>query len=232
MKRLMILSAVLLISASTLSAQNLTLGGRYSNYSTSFEFLETGRASSVGAVGEYRAGLFVLNGRYDHDFDSGISFDFLPIDLAQFSRDRGEVAIGFAVLPFLDIVGGGRVEELRLESASFFGDRLFDDTFSLDHTALMFGASVHSRSIRPIGWYGNFRGYAGEAEYTVEGLGLTSDTTGYSVEVGFPIPVGLSGWEVTPGAEFENIEFKDDLALDLNFETNRFFVNLSYSFGR
>jgi len=232
MKRLMILFAALLFSVTTLSAQNLTLGGRYSNYSTKFEFLETGRASSVGAIGEYRAGLFVLNGRYDHDFNSGIGFDFLPIDLAQFSRDRGEVAIGFAVLPYLDLVGGGRVEQLRLESATFFGERLFDETFELNHTALMFGASVHSRSIRPIGWYGNVRGYAGNADYTVEGFGLTSETTGYSVEIGLPIPVGLSGWEVTPGAEFENIDFKDDLALDLNFETNRFFVNLAYSFGR
>lgn len=232
MKRLTILLAAILFSATTLSAQNLTLGGRYSNYETSFEFLDTGRASSVGAGGEYRAGLFVLNGRYDHDFDAGISFDFLPIDLAQFSRDRGELAIGFAVLPYLDIVGGGRAEQLRLESASFFGEELFDETFELDHTALMVGASVHSRSIRPIGWYGNVRGYFGNADYTVEGLGLSTDTTGYSVEVGFPIPLGLSGWEVTPGGEFESIEFKDDFALDLNYDTNRFFVNLAYSFGR
>lgn len=57
------------------------------------------------------------------------------------------------------------------------------------------------------------------------------DTTGFKVEAGVPIALGLSGWEVTPGVEYERIESNDELQT-VDLETNRFFINFGYTFGR
>jgi hypothetical protein len=230
MKSLM-LATLALLTTTALQAQGLTLGGRYASYDTDLDAglasLETGRASSVGFLATYRNGL-VLDAAIDHDFESGVTVgDFLPIDFADYSRDRVEAGVGYGVLPVLDVMAGVRHDDVNV-GGDFFGFDFFDD-LNLEHQALWGGVSAHSQTIRPFGWYVTGRGYVGSAKFDVEGARVKSDTTGAKVEAGFPIPLGLSGWEVTPGFEYEQLE-TDDFGVEL--KTNRFFVAFSYTLGR
>ena len=224
--------------AASAAAQSGTFGGRYSNYATevdssilglgSFE-LDTGRESSLGLLGDSRSGMFVLSWNYDHDFEGGINLvEFIPIEFAEFSRDRGEIGVGLALVPFLDLLIGARLEQITIGGQRFLGEAIFDD-LDLNHQAILFGAHAHSQTIRPIGWYVSVRGYIGSADVEVDGFEVSTDTTGLKLEGGIPIPVGLSGWEVTPGVELETIDTDD---LGLSFDTNRFFINFVYNFGR
>lgn len=236
-------SAFLLAAASALTfftsavfAQNFTMGARYSNYSTEiaaeavdFISLETGREGSFGIFGEYRAGRAVLSGSYDRDDSSGIALSFLPIDLAEYSRSRFEGTIGYAVTPFMDIEGG-----VRVDSVEFGGTLFFSEDLSLDHQALALGVNLHTPTIRPIGWYGLARGYFGTADINVLGVSADTDTTGFRVETGVQIPLGLSGWQIIPAVEYERIETDRSNILDpgIDLESNRLMLMASYTFGR
>jgi len=238
MKKALLVCSVLLC-ATAVSAQNLSLGGRYSNYSTEIQAvqllsLETGRESSLGILGQYRNGSFEMNWNFDHDFEGGVSFDFLPIDFAVFSRDRAEFAAGFAPIPYLDVEFGARIESITFGGRSFFGDRFFDE-IDMNHQAILFGVNAHSPTIRPVGWYASGRVYLGSADLNIQGVELSPDTAGIKIEGGIPIPVGLSGWEVVPGLEFEHLETDDKSTIvsnALELDTNRFFINFVYNFGR
>lgn len=232
MKRVALAFASLVLLALPASAQ-FTIGGRYSNYSTeigSFDFnFDTGRDSSFGVVGVYRNGRLVLNGQFDHDLQNGIGItDILPIDVAEYSRDRGEFAVGYSIIPNLDLEAGVRTEKITVGGSSFFGQDFFSD-LSIDHQALLFGANAHSTTIRPVGWYVSARGYVGTAKFDDFGIGVDDDTTGYKIEAGIPIALGLSGWEISPGFEYERIESDK---LDFKIDTNRFLINVAYTFGR
>lgn len=229
MKRIFAIAALVLLSAAAAEAQSLSIGGRYSNYATDVETdfvtVETGRESSLGFLINYRNGGLVLDGRFDHDFESGISIlDILPIDFAEYSRDRTELALGYGITPNFDIEGGVRFDQIEL--ATDFGDAFFGGT-DFSHQAIMFGVNAHSSTIRPVGFFGGVRGFVGSADFEVEGIDVSSDTTGAKVEAGIQIPVGLTGWEITPGFEWEFIETDE---YDFSFDTNRFFVNFVYSF--
>jgi hypothetical protein len=216
------------ILASSAAAQESSLGVRYSNYSTDLEVgflsVDTSRASSAGLVGRLRAGSFVFAGQYDHDFAAGISPGFLPLRVGEFQRDRGELSVGWAALPQLDIEAGVRFDSFSVDS-TFFSEFDIPD-FDIDHQAFLIGANVHSATERPFGWYALLRGYTGSAE-TQTGFAFSSDTTGIRVEGAIRIPVGNSPLRVVPGVEYERIEMND---FDITLSTNRFFVNLEYSF--
>lgn len=221
---------------SAASAQNFTLGARYSNYSTEIEAdvvelisLDTGREGSFGIFGEYRAGRVVLTGSYDRDDSSGIALSFLPIDLADYSRSRFEGTLGYAVTPFFDIEGG-----VRVDSVEFGGTLFFSEDLDFDHQALVLGINLHTPTIRPVGWYGLVRGYVGTADLNLLGVTADTDTTGFRVETGVQIPLGLSGWQITPAVEYERIETDRSNLLDpgIDLETNRLMLMASYTFGR
>lgn len=232
MKRAALFISVMLIAGAA-SAQSFTIGGRYSNYSTElgvagFEF-ESGRQSSFGVLGSYRNGPLGLNFQLDHDIENGIGLsDLLPFDFAEYSRDRAEAGVSYTVIPNLDIEGGVRAEQVTVGGSSIFGQELFSD-FDFTHQALFAGVNFHSRTIRPVGWYASARGYVGTAQFDTFGLDVDDDTAGVKFEVGIPIPLGLSGWEIAPGFEYERIESDE---FELKLDTNRFFVNVAYTFGR
>ncbi len=222
-----------LLTAGAASAQSFTLGGRYSNYSTEVGVagidFESGRQSSFGLLGSYRNGPLGLNFQLDHDIENGIGLvDLLPFDFAEYSRDRAEAALSYTLIPNLDIEGGVRAEQVTVGGSSFFGAQIFSD-LDLTHQALFAGVNFHSRTIRPVGWYASARGYIGTAQFDSFGVSVDDDTTGMKFEAGLPIPIGLSGWEIAPGFEYERIESDQ---FDLKLETNRFFVNVAYTFGR
>ncbi|HVT44904.1 MAG TPA: hypothetical protein VMT00_10975 [Thermoanaerobaculia bacterium] len=231
MKRILLIFAVCAFTAGALTAQTFTLGGRFSNYATDLDIgivtIETGRESSVGIIGEYRAGVFVLRGQFDHDFEGGLSAGLIPIDLAEYSRDRFEATAGYAPLPFIDFEAGFRMETLSIGGFSFFGNQFFSD-LDFDHQAIVVGVNAHTQSMTPAGWYGSARAYIGSADFEFEGLGVSSDTTGYRIETGVPIAIGTSRWHVTPGVEFEHIETD---RFGFQIDSNRFFVNFAYRFG-
>lgn len=233
MKRTALITLLILTAATRLTAQNVTIGGRYSNYSTDLSLasigFDSGRQASVGFLGSYRNGPLGLHAQFDHDLENGIGLgDFFGFEFAEYSRDRFEFAISYTVVPNLDVEGGFRSEEIRVGGVSIFGEPLFSD-IDLQHQALMAGVNIHSETIRPAGWYLSARGYIGTAEFDSFGTGISDDTSGYKIEAGVPIALGLSGWEVTPGVEYERIESND---FGLEFDTNRFFVNFAYTFGR
>lgn len=229
------LTAVLVLFAVSAQAQTTTVGARYSNYNTDLELgafgdlfsVDTGREHSLGLNGEFRSGMFLAGAQYDHDFAGGINaVDFIPVEVAEFTRDRFEGWIGLAPLPYLSVDAGFRLDKITVSGSEFFGDPLFDDV-DVDHTAFFVGAKVQTATNRPIGAYGLVRGYFGSADTGAAGVTLSSDTSGFRVEGGVPIAVGKSAITVTPGIEFEHIE-TDDIGID--FDTNRVFVNVSYSF--
>ena len=230
------LAVALTLASLPVTAQTFTMGARYSNYSTDvsaealdFVSLETGREGSFGIFGDYRAGRVVLNASYDRDTSSGIALSFLPIDLAEYSRNRFEGALGYAVTPWVDIEGG-----VRLDTVEVGGTLFFDQDLELDHQALAVGINLHTPTIRPVGWYGLVRGYLGTADINVLGVSADTDTTGFRVETGVQIPLGLSGWQVIPAVEFERIETDRDNILDpgIELESNRLILMASYTFGR
>lgn len=237
MKQFLLAALTALTMVASASAQSFSFGGRYSNYATEVDAnlvtFDTGRSNSVGLIADFRSGRFLLTGRYDHDFENGFSVsDLLPIDVGEFGRDRFEVTVGVGATPYIDLEAGFRSESMTFGGGDFFDD-FFDDQ-DLTHQALVFGAAAHSETIRPVGWYVSARGYVGTAEIDFAGLTFESDTTGAKFEIGVPIPVGLSGWEVIPALEFEHLE-TDDFGLEgsgLEFDTNRFIINFMYDFGR
>lgn len=235
-KRIPLLFAAALIAITTtpIFSQTFTLGARYSNYSTeiqaeALEFftLDTGREGSFGIFGEYRAGRVVLNGAYDHD-SSSVALSFLPIDLAEYSRNRFEGTVGYAVTQFMDIEGG-----VRIDAIEFGGPIFFSQDLELDHQALVLGINLHTTSNRPIGWYGLARGYIGTADLNVLGVTADTDTTGFRVETGIKIPLGTN-WLIIPAVEFERIETDRSNFLDpgIELESNRLLLMAAYSFGR
>jgi hypothetical protein len=236
MKKTFLCSLAFLLIASAASAQTFTLGGRYSSYSTDLEVgpatFETGREGSFGLVGSFRSGGLVLSGMYDVDSGGDLDIDIIPLDLAEFERSRFEGTIGYSVLPFMDIEGG-----VRLDNIEFGGVLFFDDDVELEHQALTAGITFHTPTIRPVGWYGTVRGYIGTADFNVQGFDAEADTTGYRLEMGVPIPLGTSAWEITPGVEYEVINTEDDDSLinlgdALDLESNRLFILFGYTFGR
>jgi hypothetical protein len=229
MKRLLSLSALALLLSIPAAAQTMTVGGRYSNYATDvetdFNDIETGRESSLGFLINYRNGALVLDGRFDHDFESGISVvDILPIDDADFSRDRFELAIGYGITDTFDVEGGMRFDNIEMSGP--FSNNFFEGV-DFSHQAIMVGVNVHSPTIRPVGFFASARGFIGSADFEVQNVDVSSDTNGAKLEAGLQIPVGLTGWEITPGVEWEFLETDD---YGLRFDTNRFFVNFAYSF--
>lgn len=232
MRKILVSAAFLSLLAATSFAQGLTIGGRVASYDTElgggFVDLETGRENSVGFVATYRNEGLVIDGAVDHDFESAVTaHEILPLEVGDYSRDRVEGGVGFSVLPVLDIMGGARYDDVSL-GGDIFGIEFFDD-LNFQHQALWAGATAHSTTIRPIGWYLTGRGYFGNAKFDVQGVRVKSDTTGVKFEGGLPIPIGVSGWEITPGFEWERIETND---YDLDLKTNRFFLAFTYTTGR
>lgn len=224
MKRLFLILAVALSA----HAQTLTIGPRISNYSTHLDtdllILRTGRVSSYGLVGDYRTGAFVLDWLYDHDPQNGISLTDLVIDVGDYRRDRGEVTVGFAVLPVLDLQGGVRLDQIRIGGVEFLGNPIATD-LSIDHQAITAGIRLHSATNRPAGFYLIARAIAGSAKFR-NGIDVDADTTGYRGEAGIPIRLGESNWFVVPGAEYEHIRAND---VGFRMTTNRAFLNFVYS---
>lgn len=207
-----------------------SVGPRFSNYSTEVDIdiggIDTGRENAFGVVGGYRNGKLVFDLQLDHDPENGISLiDFLPIDFSLYERDRFEVTAGWAALPALDLQAGFRFDTFNLGGGFDFSSS------SLEHSALALGVHVHTPSNKPFGLYGLMRGYAGELQNDDAGVGSRSemDTTATRIEGGVILPIGDSAWNVVPGIEFERIEAED---AGITFETNRFFVNVIYTFGK
>jgi hypothetical protein len=216
----------------TMSAHGqLTLGPRYSNYSTVTDIeiltIETGRQHAFGMVGEYRSGAFVLDFQYDHDPENGFQIiDILPLDVDTFTRDRGEVTIGWAPHPYFDLQGGVRFDQISIGGGALGGDLFFGGR-DFDHTGIVVGVKVHTPSDRPFGLYGIARGFLGYAELGDSAFGRQEDVTGRRLEGGIVIPIGESAWKAVPGIEYEYLELGERV---LAMETNRFFVNFVYTF--
>jgi len=226
MKRLSFAFALLV--AVSAGAQSFEIGPRVSNYSTHLDSdvlrLRTGRVSSYGLVGGYRSGAFVLDWLYDHDPENGISLSDIVLDVGEYTRDRGEVTIGFAALPVLDLQGGVRLDQIRIGGVEFLGNPIATD-MDIDHQALTAGVRFHSATNRPAGFYVLARGLIGTAKFR-DVLRQEADTTGYRGEAGIPIRLGESNWFVVPGAEYEHIEAND---VSFRMNTNRVFLNFVYS---
>jgi hypothetical protein len=221
------LPLLLLFITMSASAQ-IEIGPRVSNYSTKmdtpFLTLDTGRVSSFGIVGGYRSGAFVMDWNYDHDTQNGVSLIDVIIDTGDYTRDRGEVTIGYAIAPFLDLQGGVHLDQVRVGGVSFFGNPLATD-FDVDHQALVGGVRFHSAASAPAGFYVTARGLIGTAKLR-DVLDQTVDTTGYRAEVGIPIRLGQSNWYLTPGAEYEHVKAQDN---QWTMKTNRVFLSFVYS---
>ena len=207
-----------------------SIGPRFSNYSTEADIdiggIDTGRENAFGFVAGYRSGQLVFDLQLDHDPENGISLiDLLPIDFADYERDRFEVTAGWAALPALDLQAGFRFDTFNLGGG-------FDvSSSSLEHSALAAGIHVHTPKNEPFGVYGLVRGYIGELQDDDADFGNRNemDTAATRIEGGIILPIGESPWRVVPGVEFERIEAED---AGITFETNRFFVNVIYTFGR
>jgi hypothetical protein len=123
-----------------------SFGPRVSNDSTDVREtvtpLKTGRQSAFGAVGDYRNGAFVLDFTYDHDPENGISIASLIVDTGNYSRDRGEVTVGFAATPFLDLQGGLRIDSARVGGIAVFNNPVSTD-LNIDHHGLTAGIRFH-----------------------------------------------------------------------------------------
>jgi len=229
MKRLSFAFALLI--AVSAGAQSFEIGPRVSNYSTDFDSgltkLKTGRVSAYGLVGSYRTGSLVFDWLYDHDPENGINVTDIVLDVGDYVRDRGEVTIGFRILPTLDLQGGVRLDQVRIGGISFFGNPIATD-FDIDHQAIVGGVKFHTATNGPAGFYVLGRAMVGDAKFR---NGISSDnedanTTGYRAEAGIPIRLGESNWSIVPGAEYEHWE-ADDVSFRMN--TNRVFLNFVYS---
>jgi hypothetical protein len=207
-----------------------SIGPRISNFSTdvreSITPMKTGRQSSFGVVGDYRKGQFVLDFTYDHDRQNGISIASLIVDTSDYSRNRGEVTVGFAAAPFLDLQGGVRIDSTRVGGIVVLGNPVSTD-LSVDHQALTAGIRIHSDG-DPLGFFVTGRGFIGTAKVDF-GFGQNdTDTSGYRGEAGLSIRLGESAWSVQPGYEFDHFETKN-YAIRMN--TNRLFLNFVYRRG-
>lgn len=213
------------------SASGFSFGPRISNYSTDIDgglaTLKTGRQSSFGAVGDYRTGNFVLDFNYDHDPENGIRVTDIIFDVGNYSRDKGEVTVGLAVAPILDVQGGIRFDTVRIGGASIFGNA-FGTDLNIDHQALTAGVKLHTGDGQQVGFYVLGRGYLGSAKFDVVGRHVNSDSSGFRAEGGLTIRIGESNWSIVPGVEYDHIETKD---FDLRLNTNRFFLNFVYRAG-
>ena len=201
-----------------------TIGPRLTNYSTDIlespASLKTGRQSSFGLVGDYRNGQFVIDFLYDHDSSHGVSIVDLIVDTGDYSRDHGEVTVGFAAAPFLDLQGGVRMESTRIGGIVIIGFPVSTD-LNIDHQALTGGVRFHSDAI-PLGFFVTARAFLGSAKVDF-GLGNNStDTSGYRAEAGLNIHIGESAWSVQPGYEYDHFETKD---FGIRLNTNRLFLN-------
>lgn len=204
-----------------------TIGPRLTNYSTDIResptSLKTGRQSSFGLVGDYRNGQFVIDFLYDHDSSHGVSIVDLIVDTGDYSHDRGEVTVGFAAAPFLDLQGGVRVESTRVGGIVVIGFPVSTD-LNIDHQALTGGVRFHSDAI-PLGFFVTARAFLGSAKVDF-GLGNNNtDTSGYRGEAGLNIHIGESAWSVQPGYEYDHFETKD---FGIRTNTNRLFLNFVY----
>lgn len=245
MKKILI-AVLLLVTATTAAAQSMItstprggsssmegfrIGPRISSYSTDIDIdvftVESGRQLGFGLAGEYRTGGFVLDFNYDHDPENGLQItDFLPIELGQYSRDRGEGSVGWAAIPYLDLQGGIRFDTVSV-GGSVFGGGLFDDE-DFDYQAIFGGVKVHTATNHPFGVYGLIRGYTGTVDFGGRGFNAQADMSGYRLEGGFVIPIGDTRWSAVPGLEYEYLDAESTVTL----ETNRVFVNFVYQFPR
>lgn len=212
---------------------SFSIGPRVSSYSTDLDAgintIKTGRQSAYGVAGDFQNGKFVLDYLYDHDPQNGISVVDLLIDTGDYTRDRGEVTVGYAALPGLDLQVGARTESFRVGGIAIVGNPIFTD-MHVDNQAIVFGARIHTPSDQRLGFYALARGYVGSAKVTTNSLSrFEDDSSGYRLEGGISIPLGESSWAITPGVEYEHIE-TNDLGLRLN--TNRFILAFVYRSGR
>ena len=209
-------------------ASEFSIGPRVSSYSTDIDgglaTLKTGRQSSFGVVGEYRSGQLALDFNFDHDPENGISLSDLIIDTGNYSRDRGEFTIGYAVAPVLDLQGGVRWDTIRIGGASIFGTTFLSD-LDIDHQALTAGLKLHTGDGQPVGFYALGRGYLGSAKFDVQGAHVNTDTTGFRGEAGINIRLGEGNWYLVPGLEYEHLETKD---YNLRLNSNRAFLSFVY----
>jgi hypothetical protein len=205
------------------------IGPRISNYSTDVRQqispLRTGRQSSFGVVGGYRAGAFVLDFVYDHDPENGISITDVIVDTGNYSRDHGEVTVGYAPTQFLDLQGGIRIDDTRIGGVVIFGNPVATD-LDIEHQALTAGIRIHTDPT-PVGFFVTARGFIGSAKLDFD-QGPTDrdhDTSGYRGEAGLSIRLGESTWLVQPGYEYDHFETKNG---GVRMNTNRFFLNFVY----
>lgn len=226
-------STLLLLGATTASAQVFSIGPRISNFSTRIEgdpttTLRTGRQTGFGLVGDYRNGNFGLDFSYDRDDSSGASITDILLDASDYQRNRGELAVGYAILPVLDVQGGVRYEEIRFGGFSLFGNSVFSD-LTMTHQALVGGIKLHSTTMNPAGFYFIARGLVGNAQFDDAG-DTQEDTSGWRGEVGIPIALGSSNWHIVPGAEYEHFDTKSfGLGQKIRLDGNRVFLNFVFS---
>lgn len=244
-KLLMRMTLLVLFCAASLSGQTeeirttrdnhrsngvFTIGPRLSNYSTDVREtitpLRTGRQSSFGVVGDYRNANFVLDFLYDHDPENGISVVDLLVDTGNYSRDRGEVTVGFAASPFLDLQGGVRIDSTRVGGVVVVGFPVATD-LSIDHNALTGGVKFHTEG-DPFGFFVTARAFIGSAKVDFGAGNNNTDTSGYRGEAGLNIRIGESAWSVQPGYEYDHFETKD---FGIRMNTNRLFLNFVYRTG-
>ncbi len=203
------------------------IGPRVSNYSTDVREqitpLRTGRQSSFGLVGNYRNGSFMLDFLFDHDPENGISISSLIVDTGNYSRNHGEVAVGFAPAPWIDLLGGVRIDETRIGGVVILGNPVSTD-LSIDHQALTAGIRFHSGA-RPIGFFVQGRGFIGSAKLDFGEGDVDTDSSGYRGEAGLKIGIGDSAWTAQPGFEYDHFETK---SRGVRMNTNRFFLNFVY----
>ncbi len=206
-----------------------SIGPRVSNYSTdlreAFTPMKTGRQSSFGLIGGYRSGAFVLDFLYDHDPENGIGVTNLIVDTGNYSRNRGELTVGYAAAPVLDLQGGVRIDHTRVGGIVILGNPVATD-LDVDHQALTAGLRFHTEP-NPVGFYALARAFVGSAKLDFgDGNGsVNSDTSGYRGEAALDIRLGDSTWTVQPGYEYDHFETKD---YGVRMNTNRFFLNFVY----
>jgi len=208
------------------SSGSFEIGPRISNYSTNVNALtplQTGRQSSFGMVGAYRNGAFVMDFLYDHDPENGISVTDLVVDTGNYSRDRGELTVGFAAAPFLDLQAGLRIDSARVGGIVVLGNPVSTD-LSIDHQALTAGLRFHTDPA-PVGFFLMGRGFVGSAKLDFGEGKVDTDTNGYRAEAGLEIRIGESFWSVQPGYEYDHFQTKD---FGVRMNTNRLFLNFVY----
>src|SRR5712691_1825094 len=187
------------------SGGTFSFGPRLSNYSTDVREavtpIKTGRQTAFGAVGDYRNGTLVIDFMYDHDAQSG-GITSLIVDTSNYSRDRGEVTVGFAAAPFIDLQGGVRIDSMRVGGIVIFGNPVSTD-LNIDHQALTFGLRLHTEPT-PVGFFVLGRGFVGSAKIDFGSGKNNTDTNGYRGEAGLNIRIGESAWAVQPGYEYDH----------------------------